>query len=66
MKKSKVWMAVTSNELSLPIAVAEDPGTLADMIGVRKETIISEASRFKDKTYRDRYPRYVKVEVDDD
>ena len=66
MKKHKIWMMVEANERSLPIAWADNPRTLAQMVGVLPTTIISEASRFRDGKIGDRWPKYIKVEVEDD
>lgn len=58
----KLYMAVTRDELSLPLAVAEKPEELAKMRKVTKGHVMSEIA----KRNRRKYPGYVKVEVDED
>ena len=45
MPKRKIYMAVTKDALSLPLAVADSVAELAELRGVKKETIRSLISR---------------------
>lgn len=53
-----IYMKVTEDELSLPVAIGETAQELADQIGVKVETIYAGVSRGRIS--------YVKVEVDED
>ena len=64
MPKRKIYMAVTKDALSLPLAVADSVAELAELRGVKKETIRSLISRGrKGKIKR---PGYIVVEVEED
>ena len=43
--KERLYMAVTRDRLSLPLAVADSAAELAELRGVKKETIRSLISR---------------------
>lgn len=59
----KYYMAVTRDELSLPLAVAESPGELAKMRGVAKSTVLGQIAKgIKEYTH----PGYIRVEVEED
>lgn len=55
-------MAVTTDALSLPIAVAESDRELARMLGRSLQTVRSGICRGR----RRKHPKYVVVEVEDD
>lgn len=62
--KERLYMAVTRDRLSLPLAVAESAGELARLRGVKRENILCSISRWKKGTVR--CPGYIVVEVEDD
>lgn len=59
-----VWMEVTKDKYSLPIRIADSAKELAYMVGVKPETISSEASRFKRGILKT--ARYIRVDIDDE
>ena len=60
----KIYMAVTKDALSLPLAVAESAAELAELRGVQVETIRSLISR--GRTGKIKRPGYIVVEVEED
>lgn len=60
----KIYMAVTKDALSLPLAVADSAAELAELRGVQVETIRSLVSR--GRTGKIKRPRYIVVEVEED
>ncbi len=64
MPKRKIYMAVTKDALSLPLAVADSAAELAELRGVKKETIRSLVSR--GRTGKIKRPGYIVVEVEED
>lgn len=64
VSKKKIYMAVTRDALSLPLAVADSPAELARLRGVKRENIRCAITRWKKGTVR--CPGYIVVEVDDD
>ena len=64
LPKRKIYMAVTKDALSLPLAVADSAAELAEMRGVKKETIRSLISR--GRTGKIKRPGYIVVEVEED
>lgn len=60
--KEKIYMAVTRDELSLPLAVAGNKYELARMLGISPGSVSKYISRDK----KSEYPGYIKVEVGDD
>lgn len=60
----KIYMAVTKDALSLPLAVADSAAELAELRGVKKETIRSLISR--GRTGKIKRPGYIVVEVEED
>ena len=60
----KIYMAVTKDALSLPLAVADSVAELAELRGVKKETIRSLISR--GRTGKIKRPGYIVVEVEED
>lgn len=64
LPKRKIYMAVTKDALSLPLAVADSAAELAELRGVKKETIRSLVSR--GRTGKIKRPGYIVVEVEED
>ena len=64
LPKRKIYMAVTKDALSLPLAVADSAAELAELRGVKKETIRSLVSRWR--TGKVKRPGYIVVEVEED
>lgn len=60
----RLYMAVTRDALSLPLAVADSPAELARPRGAKRENIRCAITRWKKGTVR--CPGYIVVEVDDD
>ena len=60
----KIYMAVTKDALSLPLAVADSAAELAERRGVQVETIRSLVSR--GRTGKIKRPGYIVVEVEED
>ena len=60
----KIYMAVTKDALSLPLAVADSAAELAELRGVQVETIRSLISR--GRTGKIKRPGYIVVEVEED
>lgn len=66
MKKKVIYMAVDKSDLELPIAVTDTVGELADIVGVKPNTILAEISRFKSgKTQGRKKQTFFKIEIDD-
>lgn len=57
-RKRPVYMMVTTDKYSLPLAIADSVGELAKIVGVSPETISHELESKK------KYPRYVEVWID--
>ena len=64
LPKRKIYMAVTKDALSLPLAVADSAAELAELRGVQVETIRSLISR--GRTGKIKRPGYIVVEVEED
>lgn len=64
LPKRKIYMAVTKDALSLPLAVADSAAELAELRGVQVETIRSLISR--ERTGKIKRPGYIVVEVEED
>ena len=60
--KERLYMAVTADRLSLPLAVAESAGELARLRGVKKRTVFSGICISR----RLKYPRYIVVDGEED
>ena len=60
----KIYMAVTKDALSLPLAVADSAAELAELRGVKVDTIRSSISR--GRTGKIKRPGYIVVEVEED
>lgn len=58
-----LWICISQDEYELPIAVADTQRELAEMVGVKKESIRTEFSKWK-HGFRNSC-RYRKVEIDD-
>ena len=63
MGKIKIYMKVTKDRYSLPVAVADSPKELAALCGVSPNAIYSGFSHEKKGDWKS---PYVKVVVDDD
>ncbi len=63
MGKIKIYMKVTKDRYSLPVAVADSPKELAALCGVSPNAIYSGFSHEKKGDWKS---PYVKVEVEDD
>ena len=55
----KLYMKISADEFELPEAVAGSPGELAEMLGVKKNTVESNIAKQKN----DEKPRYMKLEI---
>lgn len=44
-RKIKLYMKCTTDELELPIAVEENPAVLAEKLGVKKHTVVSNCCK---------------------
>lgn len=64
LPKRKIYMAVTKDALSLPLAVADSAAELAELRGVQVETIRSLISR--GRTGNIKRPGYIVVEVEEE
>lgn len=62
--KMKIWMKVTCDELSLPLAVADTSSELAEMCGTTPNAVVSTWSHYRKG--RITYPSYICVKVDED
>lgn len=60
-----LYLKVTNDEYELPVAVADSLEELADMCGVKKESIIQMLSRVKHQKYL-KWSCYRKVEIEED
>lgn len=60
----KIYMAVTKDALSLPLAVEDSAAELAELRGVQVETIRSLISR--GRTGKIKRPGYIVVEVEEE
>ena len=59
-----LWLKVTHDKYEFPVAIADNPQQLADMVGTTKASIISSVSHFKHG--RMEWTSYRKVVVEDD
>ncbi len=57
-KTMKLYMRTTTDDMELPVAVADSPGELAEMVGTTKECVMSSISHKHKGWYR--------VEVEED
>lgn len=64
LPKRKIYMAVTKDALSLPLAVADSAAELAELRGVRTDTIFRHTWRWKKGLTK--RPGYIVVEVEED
>ena len=62
--KERLYMAVTKDRLSLPLAVADSAAELARLRGAKRENILCSISRWKKG--RVRCPVYIVGEAEDD
>ena len=63
-KKAIVWMAVSQDELRLPIAIADTAKELAELLGKTENNVKSSASKCKHGVYKN--PRYIAVRIDEE
>lgn len=54
----KYYMKVTNDKYELPIAVAESPGELAQMLGVTKGTVLASIGHH--------YANWIRLEIEDE
>lgn len=64
LPKKKIYMAVTRDALSLPLAVADSAKELAELRGAKRESILSAISRWKKGAIK--CPGYIMVEIEED
>lgn len=60
----KIWMKVTCDELSLPLAVADTSSELAKMCGTTPNTVVSTWSHYRKG--RIKHPSFICVDVERD
>ena len=60
-----LWIKVTNDEYELPVAVADSLEELAQMCGIKKESIIQMLSRVKHHKYL-KWSCYRRVEIEED
>ena len=66
MKKKVIYMAVDKSDLELPIAVTDTVSELADIVGVKPNTILAEIARFKSgKIQKNKKQQYFRFEIDE-
>ena len=58
----KLYLRVTKDKYELPVAVADSPRELAQMIGVSRDTILSSLSHVKAGQIRNSIYKLVEVE----
>lgn len=61
-----VYMKVTSDKYELPLAIADSIVDLAEMCGIKPNSIYSKMSHFKNGTGTEKTCPYKKVVIDDD
>lgn len=59
-----IWMEVTRDRYELPVAVADSATELAEIVGVKPQSICQ--SRMRAEKGKLRHQRFIRVEVDDD
>lgn len=64
VKQRTVYMKVTDDEYELPVAIANTMKELAQILGVKKDTISGYISRYNRGLAS--HSAYRKVEIDDD
>lgn len=64
LPKRKIYMAVTKDALSLPLAVADSPGKLAELRGEKPNTVRRHICNWKKGLIK--RPGYIVVEVEED
>ena len=63
-KKAIVWMAVSQDKLSLPVAIADTAKELAELLGTTENNVKSSASKSKHGVYKN--SRYIAVRIDEE
>jgi len=61
MKKKTLWLKVTPDKYELPVAVADDPYELAEMVGGKVNNIYSAVSHVE--AGRTKRSIYIRVKV---
>ena len=64
MSDKYLWLAVTADEYELPLAVTDSPRELAEIFGVSKSTIKSQAKRNSNGSLSGR--KFMKVRTDNE
>lgn len=57
--KKYIWMLVTKDDLSLPLAVADSAGQLARLIGTTQANVVSRENKGRTRGYK--HPSIIKV-----
>lgn len=60
-KSKRLYLAVTSDRFSLPLAVADTAAELAEICGVEEMTVFAGISRGKQL----QYPSYIRIEIEE-
>ena len=60
----KIYMKVTQDKYSMPLAIADSPTELAKMTGKTRNSILSAISRYKNGEVK--IPSFVVVEVEEE
>jgi len=61
MSEKKIYMMVTQDKYELPMAIADTPAELAEIVGTTRNAISSAISKARAHGY---HSRYVKVTVE--
>lgn len=62
--KKHIWMKVTKDDLSLPLAVADSAGQLARLIGTTHVNVASLENKGRTKGFK--HPTIIKVEIEEE
>ena len=62
--KSIVWMALSQDKFSLPVAIADTAKELAELLGTTENAVKSEASKGRHGIIKK--PRYISVRIDEE
>lgn len=63
---SMVYVAVTQDKYQLPIFIADTGRELSRMLGLSPDSVVAYITRYKRLKGYKKYPKYIRVEVDDD
>ena len=64
MRQKYIWLAVEADEYELPIAVADTARELAELFGVRADSVIDSASKNRSGKLSGR--KFIRVEDDNE